>query len=35
MPRTERDLLGERTFPDEALYGINPLRAVENFPLGN
>lgn len=35
MPRTERDLLGERTLPDEALYGINTLRAVENFPLGN
>ncbi len=31
--RRERDLLGEREVPAEALYGINTLRALENFPL--
>jgi aspartate ammonia-lyase len=31
--RTERDLLGERDVPDEALYGIQTLRALENFPI--
>ncbi|MGV7214882.1 aspartate ammonia-lyase [Bradyrhizobium sp. UFLA05-112] len=31
--RIEEDLLGERELPADALYGINTLRAVENFPL--
>ena len=31
--RVERDLLGEREVPDEALYGIQTLRALENFPI--
>jgi aspartate ammonia-lyase len=31
--RVERDLLGERQVPDGAYYGIQTLRAVENFPI--
>jgi aspartate ammonia-lyase len=31
--RRERDLLGEREVPFEALYGIQTLRALENFPI--
>ncbi|HJR63657.1 MAG TPA: aspartate ammonia-lyase [Gemmatimonadaceae bacterium] len=31
--RTEHDLLGERHVPDDALYGIQTLRALENFPI--
>ena len=31
--RTERDLLGERQVPAEALHGIYTERAMENFPL--
>ncbi len=31
--RTEHDLLGEREVPDEALYGVQTLRAAENFPI--
>jgi aspartate ammonia-lyase len=31
--RKERDLLGERDVPGEALHGIQTLRAVENFPI--
>ena len=31
--RTEHDLLGEREVPDDALYGIQTLRALENFPI--
>src|SRR4029078_13569115 len=31
--RTEHDLLGERPVPDAALYGVQPLRALENFPI--
>ncbi len=31
--RIERDLLGEREVPAEALYGIHTVRALENFPL--
>ena len=31
--RTEKDLLGEKEVPANALYGIHTLRAVENFPL--
>ena len=31
--RTEHDLLGEREVPEEALYGVQTLRAAENFPI--
>ena len=31
--RTEHDLLGDRDVPDDALYGIQTLRALENFPI--
>ena len=31
--RTEKDLLGEREVPYEALYGVQTLRALENFPI--
>ncbi len=31
--RLEHDLLGEREVPDEAYYGIQTLRAQENFPI--
>ena len=31
--RVERDLLGQRNIPINAYYGINTLRAVENFPI--
>ena len=31
--RREHDLLGERDVPDAALYGVQTLRAIENFPL--
>lgn len=33
MGRIERDSMGERTLPDSAYYGIQTLRAVENFPV--
>ncbi len=32
--RIERDSLGERGIPTQALYGINALRGSENFDLG-
>src|SRR6187549_1641244 len=31
--RIEKDPLGEKQVPAEALYGIQTLRAVENFPI--
>ncbi len=31
--RTEKDPLGEKAVPAAALYGIQTLRAVENFPI--
>jgi aspartate ammonia-lyase len=31
--RIERDALGERALPADALYGIHTARALENFPL--
>ncbi|HQP34656.1 MAG TPA: aspartate ammonia-lyase [Polyangiaceae bacterium] len=31
--RVEHDLLGDREVPADALYGIQTLRAVENFPI--
>ncbi|MCL4234214.1 MAG: aspartate ammonia-lyase [Deltaproteobacteria bacterium] len=33
--RKERDLLGERDVPADALWGIHTLRARENFPIAN
>jgi len=36
MPyRKEKDLLGERDIPAQALYGIHTARAIENFPLAH
>ena len=32
--RLEKDMLGEKALPEEALYGINTARAMENFNLG-
>jgi fumarate hydratase, class II len=32
-PRLERDPLGEKPVPADALYGIQTLRASENFPI--
>ena len=31
--RREHDFLGERDVPDAALYGVQTLRAMENFPI--
>ena len=31
--RTERDSLGVREVPEDAYYGIQTLRATENFPV--
>ncbi|ABA88874.1 aspartate ammonia-lyase [Syntrophotalea carbinolica DSM 2380] len=31
--RTEKDLLGQLEVPEQALYGIHTVRALENFPL--
>ena len=31
--RKEHDLLGERDVPQAALYGVQTLRAIENFPI--
>ena len=31
--RTEHDLLGDRSVPADAYYGVHTLRAVENFPI--
>ncbi len=31
--RTERDLIGEKQVPKEAYYGIQTMRACENFPI--
>ncbi len=30
--RIEKDFLGEKTIPEDALYGIHSIRAKENFP---
>jgi aspartate ammonia-lyase len=32
MYRTEKDIIGEKKLPSDALYGIHALRARENFP---
>src|SRR5512143_881413 len=34
MQRTEKDTLGQKEIPSDALYGIHALRAKENFPDG-
>ena len=31
--RMERDIVGERSVPAEAYYGVHTLRAMENFPI--
>jgi aspartate ammonia-lyase len=31
--RTEKDFLGSKKLPDDAYYGIQTLRAIENFPV--
>src|SRR6266850_2812451 len=31
--RTEKDPLGEKQVPDAALYGVQTVRALENFPI--
>lgn len=33
--RVERDLLGEKQVPAEAYYGVQTLRALENFQISN
>jgi aspartate ammonia-lyase len=33
MARIERDPLGEHAVPDDAYYGIQTIRAAENFPI--
>jgi fumarate hydratase class II len=33
--RTERDTMGEMQVPDEALYGAQTARAMENFPISS
>ena len=33
VTRLEKDLLGEREVPHDALYGVQTLRAMENFPI--
>lgn len=33
MKRIEKDLIGERELPADALYGIQTLRGIENFPI--
>jgi hypothetical protein len=32
-PRIEKDLLGEKSIPGDAYYGVQTLRALENFQL--
>ena len=31
--RTESDLIGEMQVPVEALYGVQTMRGIENFPI--
>ena len=35
MPRIEKDSLGEMSVPEEALWGAQTQRAVENFPISD
>ena len=32
-PRIEKDLLGEKSIPGDAYYGVQTLRGMENFQL--
>ena len=31
--RTESDLLGSKEVPEEALYGVQTMRVIENFAI--
>ena len=31
--RVEKDSMGELAIPDDAYYGIQTLRAIQNFPI--
>ena len=33
--RTESDLIGPREVPEEALYGVQTLRGIENFVISH
>lgn len=33
--RTESDLIGSREIPEDAMYGVQTLRGIENFVLVN
>ena len=33
--RIESDLIGAREIPASALYGVQTLRGIENFPISN
>lgn len=33
LMRTEKDTLGEKSIPDDAYYGVQTARAIENFPV--
>lgn len=33
LGRIEKDFLGEKEVPDHAYYGIQTIRATENFPI--
>lgn len=33
MDRTEKDSIGTKSIPADAYYGINTVRAIENFPI--
>ena len=35
MKRIEKDFIGEMEIDDSCYYGIQTLRAMENFPIGN
>ena len=33
--RMEHDLIGDKAVPQEALFGVQTLRAIENFNISN
>ena len=35
MKRIEKDFIGEMEIDNNCYYGIQTLRAIENFPIGN
>ena len=35
MTRIESDLIGSMEVPAEALYGVQTLRGIENFPISS